>query len=156
MGPGPSFTELLDLHRRLLDRFLEHQLLLVDRDLPAARAALDGFAEALRRHARDEEELLLPIYGSRADPPAGGSVELFVGEHRKMSEALDRIASMLERTGDDPRRRIVEILEEEARFKSLLDHHDRREREFLYPLLDRVTTEEERRALLERCRIEPS
>jgi hemerythrin superfamily protein len=36
-------------------------------------------------------------------------------------------------------------------FKHLVEHHDLREQNILYPTLDRLTTEAERRDLLGRC-----
>lgn len=42
--------------------------------------------------------------------------------------------------------------DEQTTFKHLLAHHDQREANILYPTLDHVTTEEEREALLARCR----
>jgi hypothetical protein len=36
-------------------------------------------------------------------------------------------------------------------FKLLAEHHDSREQTILYPALDNVTTEEEKRNLLARC-----
>lgn len=39
-----------------------------------------------------------------------------------------------------------------AIFKHLAEHHDFREKNILYPWLDRITTEEERSSLLKQCR----
>jgi hypothetical protein len=41
-----------------------------------------------------------------------------------------------------------------AVFKQLMQHHDMREQSILYPTLDKVTSEEERRVLLIRCQDE--
>jgi hypothetical protein len=38
-------------------------------------------------------------------------------------------------------------------YKHLVEHHDRRERNILYPQLDRVTSEQERARPLKACRL---
>lgn len=148
-----SFLRLLELHRDLRERFLRHQEALLDQRFEDAAALFESLRSDLRRHIREEEELMLPLY-CRADSPAGGSPSLFVSEHRKVEEALERFGreiAALRARPDDWRRRLLALLEEQARFKSLLDHHDRREAEFLYPILDRVASHDEREAILRRC-----
>lgn len=148
-----SFLRLVHLHRDLLERFLRHQDALLDRRLDEAAALLESVRFDLRRHIREEEEWMLPLY-RRADSPAGGSPSLFLSEHRKIEEALDRFGRELADLRSNPpnwRRKLLGLLEEQARFKNLLDHHDRREAEFLYPILDRVTNPEERETILRRC-----
>ena len=43
------------------------------------------------------------------------------------------------------------MFDEQALFKHLMQHHDRREENILYPTLDKVTSEEERLELLSKC-----
>ena len=90
----------------------------------------------------------------RAGKIAGGPPEFFIGEHRRMLEFLARFAATLgelkEEIGD-PARRVIRLLDEEAAFKSLCEHHDMREGAIFFPALDRVTDEEERRELIGRC-----
>lgn len=111
---------------------------------------LQEFERELLSHMRQEEELLLPIY-QRAGRIAGGPVEFFTGEHKKMLLFLDRFKETLRQLEDQPpdlTRRIIHLFDEEALFKHLVEHHDQRERNILYPTLDRVTSEHERHALL--------
>jgi hypothetical protein len=46
---------------------------------------------------------------------------------------------------------VIALFDEEAAYKNLLLHHDMRERNLLFPTLDRVTDETERRDLINRC-----
>jgi len=46
---------------------------------------------------------------------------------------------------------ILRLLDRQATFKNLMEHHDQRETNILYPALDRVTPETERREILSRC-----
>ena len=100
-----------------------------------------------------EEDLLLPVY-VRAGRIQGGPIEFYTGEHKKMLKFLVRFTERLDELKHNPAnltRAIIELFDEEAQFKQLMQHHDMRERNILYPTLDRVTSEEERRQLLHRC-----
>jgi hemerythrin-like domain-containing protein len=71
-----------------------------------------------------------------------------------MLEFLDRFTERLGRLKQDPtnlKREIIELFDEQALFKHLMQHHDMREENILYPTLDKVTSEEERWELLSKC-----
>jgi hemerythrin-like domain-containing protein len=148
---GPSFNGLLDVHDEIDELFLQHQEALLSLDLNAAREKLAAFQEELFEHMALEEEELFPIY-ARAGEIQGGGVGLFAAEHRKMREMLTRFTQMLDAI--DPasanvKRAVIELLDAETSFKSLMAHHDLREGNILYPTLDQVASEGERRKLLE-------
>jgi hemerythrin-like domain-containing protein len=154
MEHAASFLSLLRIHERLRERFLLHQERLLARDLPGAREQLRDFEDGLVAHIEAEEALLLPVY-ARAGAIPGGPAVLFTGEHRKMREFVERFRRMLDWVEENPPEQVRGILrtfDEQASFKHLLAHHDQREANILYPALDRVTSEEEREALLARCR----
>src|SRR5262249_42969893 len=148
-----SFAELLNVHGCLNELFLLHQEALLRLDLELAAELLRIYDRELRAHMRIEEDLLMPVY-ERAGKIAGGPPEFFIGEHRRMLEFLARFAATpdkLKGKGGDPARRVIRLLDEEAAFKSLCDHHDMRERNIFSPALDRVTDEAERQELIGRC-----
>lgn len=144
-----SFLRLREGHERILDLLLRHQEALLDRDIERAKEQLGAFEKELRAHATFEEERLLPLY-RRAGPILGGAPEIFQNEHAKMLRFAVRVREMLD--GLDPgrslERQVLEVLDEEWLLKNLMMHHDLREGNLLYPTLDRVTTEEEKRSLL--------
>ena len=149
-----SFLSLLKLHEDLDELFLLHQEALFALDVHLALERLLEFERQILSHMRDEEELLLPVY-ERAGRIPGGPVEFFTGEHKKMLEFLSRFKETLLRLTSQPanlKREVIKLFDQEATFKNLVEHHDQRERNILYPTLDRVTSEEERRQLLARCR----
>ncbi|MDE2127149.1 MAG: hemerythrin domain-containing protein [Armatimonadetes bacterium] len=157
-GPGPaagftSFLDLLAVHGELEELFLLHQEALVALDVVTAQMRLQKYQQALARHIADEEELLIPVY-RRARPVAGGAVVLFLAEHHKMLEMIATFQRDLEHM-DEPAsglvRRIIALVDEQATFKRLMEHHDLREHNILYPSLDGVTDEAERRELLTKC-----
>ena len=150
---APSFLALLRVHERLNELFLRHQEALLEQDIARARERLAVYEQELLAHMRPEEDILLPVY-ARAGAIPGGPIELFLGEHRKMREFLERFRmalAELEAHPADRRRRILRLFDEQTMFKHLVEHHDLRERNILYPTLDRITTEAERRELLRRC-----
>lgn len=148
-----SFVSVLEVHKVLKELFLQHQEALLDLDLARARERLEEFERRLLQHIREEEELLLPVYG-RAGTIPGGAPILFTGEHKRMQELLadfKQALSSLAKSPGDLKRGILWLLDRQATFKNLMEHHDQRETNIFYPALDRVTSEEERREILSRC-----
>lgn len=148
-----SFFSLLEIHKALKELFLQHQEALLDGELARAKERLDEFEHRLVHHIREEEELLLPVY-ERAGTVPGGPPVLFTGEHKRMRELLagfKQALSSLEQNLDSRKRGILWLLDRQATFKNLMEHHDLRETNILYPTLDRVTSEAERREILARC-----
>lgn len=152
-----SFSDLLELHQRLDELFLEHQRALLRLDLDCAATALEDYAEELLGHISDEEALMLPLYHERVKIPVGGAVEIFLGEHEKLKRFLVLFAEEIEkiRKMDDVERGVLFLIDSQHLFKRLLVHHDARERKMLYPLLDEVTTLEERDRLFAELELSP-
>ena len=122
-------------------------------DVDLALSRLQQFEQELRAHMQVEEELLLPVY-SRAGQIPGGPIIFFTGEHRKMLEFLARLTETLQQLKTKPTnlpREIIKLFDVEATFKHLMEHHDLREQNILYPTLDKVTSEKEREELLSQC-----
>ena len=141
-----SFSDLLTLHEQLDERFLEHQRALIRGELGTALSRLKTYESQMLAHIRDEEELLLPLYEARAEAPVGGSAEIFRNEHRKIRDYLELFRAEFARlvNATDRERAIIFLFDSETTFKRLLRHHDTRERKFLYPLLDQITSESEK------------
>ena len=141
-----SFSELLRVHARLDELFLDHQRALLRLDLSTALDALEVYETELLAHMQDEEELMIPLYRERAEAPVGGTAEIFLGEHDKLRQFLvlfkEELAKM--ETSEDLERGVLFLLDSQHIFKRLLVHHDNREKKMLYPLLDQITTEQER------------
>lgn len=153
-GRGVSFAILEQAHRGLAELFLRHQEALLELDLALALARLDDYERELRAHITLEEEVLMPVY-RRAGRIPGGPVEFFTGEHQRLLEFLARFSDALRLLPGRPtealRREVIGVLDAEARFKTLIEHHHQREHNIFFPALDRVTSEAERAALLARC-----
>jgi hemerythrin-like domain-containing protein len=141
-----TFDLLLDKHDEMRSTLRNHQRALLALDLRAARAHFRALDRMIRAHIRLEDTRLLPIYRRRAGRVEGGSPDLFLAEHRRIERFLSEIRARMARlklTADTA----LDLLDFEWLFKQLLDHHDRRERSFLYPILERVMTSYEFRKL---------
>jgi len=147
-----NISELLDLHVDLDAMFLEHQRALLRFDLPRALKLLNRYEGCLFLHMRDEEEILLPIYEQRAVIERGGNAQLFLDEHEKMRGFLELFKDQIEILvrEEDPDTRLLLLLDREAFYKRLCTHHDMREQQHLYRLLDMVLSDSEKEDLLER------
>ena len=152
-----SFSDLLRLHRDLDDFFLEHHRALLRLNLERASEVLDRYERDLLAHIGDEENFMMPLYRQRANAPTGGAPEIFEGEHEKLRQFLMLFRAELEKLKwvDDLERGILFLIDSQHLFKRLLVHHDTREKKFLYPLLDEVTTEVERQSILEKLELQP-
>lgn len=145
-----NFLDLLALHKQLDELFFEHQRALMRLDLDAASQALAIYESGLLAHIADEEELMLPIYRERVQPPVGGAAEIFLGEHEKLRQYLSLFKQEMVklRPEDDLERRVLFLIDSQHIFKRLLVHHDTREKNILYRLLNECTGASEREALL--------
>ncbi|RKG60453.1 hypothetical protein D7X30_05780 [Corallococcus sp. AB011P] len=150
MAAPTDFVSLGALHRDLEELFLLHQEALMGMDLSAARERLARYREELTRHLEAEEALLLPEL-PRAGRIRGAAPELFTGEHQRMRELLAKCqgaVDALDASAPDYRRAVLRVFDMESTFKHLEHHHSLREETYLFPALDGVLGEDERRALL--------
>lgn len=98
---------------------------------------------------------MIPIYAARAEAPVGGGTEIFLNEHLKIRDYLALFKPEFAKlaAAEDLERAVIFLLDSQVIYKRLLVHHDTRERKFLYPLLDQVTTEQERLSVLAKLRL---
>lgn len=155
--PAPMLDPLLDLHQALEVAFLQHRVALMQGEVSRAGFELRRFSAWMRRHIGDENELVLPLYERR--PPPGGfergaAPEIFASEHQKILEHLDRLEAafqLLEQHADGSDRlpsACLHLLDREKILVDLLEHHDHRERMYLYPALERSLRLEQKQELL--------
>lgn len=147
-----SFNDLLKLHEELLEIFLQHQYALRRLEWDVASRLLDEHEKKLLAHIRAEEELMIPVYAERCEIPKGGGVELFLGEHAKLREFVEVLKDALQQVASskESEKLVIQLFDREAMYKRLLGHHDLREEKYLYPLLDKATTGEEREEIFKK------
>jgi hemerythrin-like domain-containing protein len=146
MSESVSFSVLTKDHAELNRLFDGHQRALFAKDLDVAIRSIEMFKTELDRHIDFEEQRLLPVYTDKGGETAGGTLELFQAEHRKLGEGIRNLETKSEalRTSTDLVGSILALLDEEALFKGLLHHHALREQNLLFPRLDERTTDQER------------
>jgi hypothetical protein len=138
-----ELAELVDEHRAFERLFLEHQELILKERWREALDLLKKFRRQLEIHILEEEEILLPVYESRAGSPPGGSPQQFRLEHNKMRHLLNSYVNRernLTWSYSSNALDIIDLIEEQSAFKHLMVHHDQRERMFLYRWLDDWTS----------------
>lgn len=158
-GEVRTLEPLLDLHQALEVLLLEHRVALMRSDLSGAAKSFRRFSMWMRRHIQDENELVLPVYQRNPPPdgwPRGSAPEIFDHDHTKILEHLTRCEAMLAeleregRSGDELRVACLGVIDREKVFVDLCEHHDRRERAYLYPRLEALLDEKEKAELIER------
>jgi hemerythrin-like domain-containing protein len=149
----PGLAAWLAPHARFDELLEKHRIALMQLDLPVAQRALEAFAAALREHIEQEELLILPRYAQLEAPP-GGALALFTGEHQKLLEFVRRFERALRTLAAEgpAHRKVLPLLDQQATFKNLLEHHDARERNLLYPTLEQQLAPEELQALVDALR----
>ena len=149
-----SLMEMMDVHRDLSERLAVHRDHVVGLEWDRALEALESFERELRRHMDAEERHILPLYEKRVGAVTGGDPQFFYLEHKNILRNLETAKDELRKLAADPkagRRQAHEFLDHEGMLLHLLEHHDLREKNVLYPKLDEVLSPDERRALLEAC-----
>jgi hemerythrin-like domain-containing protein len=113
-----------------------------------------AFERDLRNHMEMEERHILPLYEARVGHVVGGDPQFFYLEHKNLLRNLDLAKEGLRKLAGDPsagRRQAHEFIQSESLLHHLLEHHDLREKNILYPCLDQALTPDERDRLLAAC-----
>jgi molybdopterin-guanine dinucleotide biosynthesis protein A/hemerythrin-like domain-containing protein len=134
-------------HTRLDQLFKEFQLL-KRKEFQKAKNAFKNFQAGLKRHIVWEEEILFPVFETKTGHANGGPTEVMRVEHQKIKIALEAIHGKVRQA--DP-----ESDAEEAELINVLSEHNRKEEQILYPMIDQVTTPDERQAIFEKMKAIP-
>lgn len=153
-------TYIKDLERVhvLIDEiFFDHQKALLHFEFEEALSLLEMYESILIRHMQDEELILLPVYSERAAFSGAGSPKHFFDDHAKMRSYVELFK---EKTGgleyeQDIDKALLQLLDREAFYRRLCSHHDKRETDFLYPILEKILSDDEERKLMSRIDLDP-
>jgi hemerythrin-like domain-containing protein len=144
--------DLKNVHLLIDEMFFDHQKALLHFEFDKALTLLEMYQTTLIRHMQDEELILLPVYADRAAFSGAGAPKLFFDDHKKMRSFVELF---LEKTAELKRepnkdKAILQLLDREAFYLRLCSHHDKRETDFLYPTLEEILTDVEKRDILAR------
>ena len=134
----------LDMHQALDVCFVAHRVALMAVDLEEARRWWGVFARRLRHHLATEDRLVNPAYAASCPDEGyarGAAPAIVDNEHRKIEAKLDALEAQLhairrDQTGVELR--CLRLLDRQKVLQDILEHHDLRERRFVYPHLAKV------------------
>lgn len=112
----------------------------------AAADRLSQFNYGLRRHIRMEEDHLFPLFEDRSRIPAGsGPTAVMRAEHHEIEANLREVENFL---GAGDCATVIQTIEgKPVHPSSLFRSHDEKEERVLYPMADRLFTQEEKDGL---------
>lgn len=155
--PLAGLESALDVHQALETSFVGHRLALMQVDLPSALRTWRRFSRLLMSHLTTEDEMVAPRYRSSEPPagwPRGGAPDIIDGEHNKIIARLDALTRALEEIADADRplrersAACLALLDRQRLLVNLLEHHDLRERQMVYPHLESVLDDREKAAIV--------
>ena len=124
-----SVSLILQLHHRRLDELFDRVEIATEiGSWSEARREFEQFRTALEEHFRIEEEFMFPSFEAFTRA-LGGPTAAMRAEHRELGRFLDLIERLLR--DEQP------IGEIGAAFEALLDTHNAKEEQGLYPLFER-------------------
>lgn len=134
---------------------LDHQFKLMAKDFEGAYGRFEELNNIRIAHLQLMEEEWLGVYqGLLNKIPAGGRPEYFLREKKLILREFKkyiRIISGFALHGPDTSFRLVDLFEGYIWLKDLLDHHDAREKAFLFPVLQQNPDNKEKDRLLKQA-----
>lgn len=149
--------DLVRVHVLLDEVFFDHQKALLHFEFDRALALLEMYESVLIRHMQDEELTLLPVYSERAASSGAGSPRYFFEDHAKMRSFIEVFKEKIAGLNHEPDidKALLQLLDREAFYLRLCSHHDKRETDFLYPILTQILSDAEQRELMSRIDLGP-
>jgi hemerythrin superfamily protein len=140
------------VHHAMDEAYLDFLEAMTRLDFSAARQAWALFSRLLSAHMGLEEEVFIPRYQSLQGHPVNGKPEHFSGDHKILLRACDKVEPLLDHIAEaeNARRTLVENLDPLLRVGRILEHHDSRETEHFYPLLQDALDQDEIKAWIEK------
>jgi len=127
-----SATESLHHHHKHCDQlFADAEAAGMKGDWAAAAADFARFRDELLAHFSTEEQVLFPAFEA-ATGMVGGPTQMMRFEHAQMRELLEQMQAALERRERDPFAGTAETL------LVLMQQHNMKEENILYPMCDRT------------------
>jgi regulator of cell morphogenesis and NO signaling len=128
-----SFAHDHDRLDQLLASYGELKLV----DFARAREAFREFKFGLQRHILWEENILFPLFEEKTGMRDHGPTVVMRAEHREIGRCLEALHDKVRRQDADSDQEVAALVE-------ALAVHYQKEENILYPMLDRLLSEEER------------
>ncbi len=107
-------------------------------DFAKAKDSFRKFKQGLRRHIQWEEKILFPLFELKTGMREQGPTSVMKMEHQKIEQELEAVHGKV-RVGDP------DSDEEEKQLLQTLAQHNEKEENVLYPMIDRLVDDEERK-----------
>lgn len=140
MSEPETISAFFERDHDRLDALFQSFQVLKRRDFHKAKEAFKDFKFGLQRHIVWEEELLFPLWEEKTGMSEGGPTFVMRNEHRQIGEQLEAIHQKVADQNPDSDH-------EEQALVNVLASHNMKEERVLYPSIDQVTTEDERKTL---------
>ena len=107
-------------------------------DIERAKSIFLFFKSELERHIIWEEDILFPVFERKTGIKDGGPTSFMRMEHIQIKDRLQEIQRKLHA------KKIQDLCEEEVALLKLLESHNQKEENILYPGIDNLTSEQEK------------
>lgn len=128
-------AQMTDDHRHCDELFAEAEAAAHEGDAAKAAEVFSAFAEAMEAHLGAEETVLFPEFEAATGMSHGGPTAVMRMEHEQMRAMLSRMQSAL--AGGD----LDEFLGLGETLNVLIQQHNMKEEQMLYPMCDRALGE---------------
>lgn len=136
MTQTKTITQYFEADHNRLDAIFKQFQKKKYESMAEARTYFKAFNNGLKRHIIWEEDVLFPMFEAKSGLREGGPTFVMREEHRRLGAYLERIHEKVRRadaSSEDDEELLLEILE----------GHNLKEEQVLYPALDQMVTEEE-------------
>ncbi len=131
-----------------LDALFQSFQTLKRHDFAKAKEVFKEFKFGLQRHIVWEEDLLFPLWEEKTGMSEGGPTFVMRNEHRLIGSLLEAIHDKVGEQNPDSD-------QEEAALLNILGSHNMKEERVLYPSIDQVTSDEERKTVFRNMKTIP-
>ncbi len=111
-------------------------------DIERAESIFLFFKSELEKHIIWEEDILFPIFESKTGIKDGGPTSVMRIEHIQIKNHLQEIKRKLHA------RKIQDPCKEEVSLLEVLESHNQKEENILYPGIDNLTSEQEKKLMI--------
>ena len=116
-------------------------------DIKRAESIFLFFKSELEQHIIWEENILFPIFERKTDIKSGGPTSVMRMEHIQIKNHLQEIKRKLHT------KKIQDSCKEEVALFKVLESHNQKEENILYPGIDNLTSEQEKEQLIKQMSV---
>lgn len=138
INPITKFSDLAFVLQYCDELLIEHQIYLMQKKIESAFASFEKIYIIRKKHMQIAYDSLIPQYIKHMNKvPEGGKPNYFLRETNLIQRLLDakiRYLGGLMLNGNNQNLDIVNLFQDYVSLKDLIDHHDAREKAFLFPV----------------------